>query len=155
VEHTSAGTTQPFVRRVPPAQTAVLLLIVCALAAWNIYGSMSSPVRVFTLVLIAGLLAMVVLALRMYLVADDEGIAVRYLREESWTPWPEVTRIEAVFGVRGGATVRITALDGTHVDVPPSLLQPIKPTGIPRARAQLLDVVRQLEELRSQSGSAG
>jgi hypothetical protein len=94
-------------------------------------------------------LGLAVLALRMYLVVDDDGIAVRYLLRQSWLEWPEIDRIEVVSQVRGADTVRITRLNGTYVEVPPSLLQPSRPTSKPRALAQLNSISNQIEARRS------
>jgi hypothetical protein len=83
------------------------------------------------------------------LVADDEGVAVRYVGRETWLPWSEVQRVETVSSVRGSQTVRFVRRDGTAVNVPPSLLQPAAPTSRPRALAFLNGVVQQLEDRRS------
>jgi hypothetical protein len=135
--------------RVPPYQPALLMLIVCAAAALNIYSHPSQSVRFVTLGFGAIALGLAVLALRMYLVVDDDGIAVRYLLRQSWLEWPEIDRIEVVSQVRGADTVRITRLNGTYVEVPPSLLQPSRPTSKPRALAQLNSISNQIEARRS------
>jgi hypothetical protein len=88
----------------------------------------------------------------MYLVADDDGIAVRHILRASWLPWSEIDRIEVVSGVRGSNTVRLSRRDGTYVDVPPSLLQPSRPTSKPRALAQLNSVSNQIEARRTRRG---
>ncbi len=137
-----------YVRRIHPAQPAVLLLVISALAFVDLYLSPSTGLRVFSLLLIAALLVMVVTSLRMYLVADHEGIAIRFVRDEVWIPWSEIDRIDVATGVRGSGTVRIQRRDGTHADVPPSLLQPLKPTTVPKAMSQLRYVVNALEGLR-------
>jgi len=54
-----------------------------------------------------------------------------------------------VAAVRGSDTVRLVRQDGSYVDVPPSLLQPAKPTSKPRALAQLNSVANQLEARRA------
>ena len=130
--------------RVPPYQPAVLLLLVCAAAGLNIYGHPSATVRMVTLSL--GILAFgfAVVALRMHLIADDDGVAVRRVRREAWLPWPTVADVELI-DIRGASTVRVTRTDGTFVDVPPSLLQPGKPTSKRTAQAQVEHVVRQVK----------
>jgi PH (Pleckstrin Homology) domain-containing protein len=142
-------TDQPLSWRVPPYQPALLMLVVCAVAALNIYGHPSETTRPVTLVLGAAALVMAVLALRMYLEVDDEGVQVRYLVRPAWLPWSEIARIEVVPEVRGSPTVRLVRHDGIYVDVPPSLLQPSKPTSKPRALAQLNSVANQLEARRA------
>ena len=134
--------------RVPPYQPAVLLLIVSGCAAVNLYGHPAGQVRFFTIAMGLAAAGLAVAWLRMYLYVDDEGLEVRFLRAASWVPWSSVERIE-VATVVGGMTVRLTRHDGTHVDVPPSLLHPSRPTSKPRALAQLGGLVRELEERRA------
>lgn len=145
----SAG-TEPgrYVRRIHPAQPAALLLIMSALAYLVLYRHPNTGLRIFSLLLIAALLPMVVTSLRMYLVADSEGIAVRFVRDEVWIPWSDIARIDIASRVRGSSTVRILRRDGTYADVPPSLLQPLKPTSVPKAMAQLRYVINDLESHR-------
>lgn len=143
-----ADESAPLVWRIPAYQPALLLLFVCGCAALNLYGHPSSNVRIFTLAF--GLLALgcAVAALRMHLIADTDGVAVRQLRSEAWTPWPEVAEFVVVHGVRGASTLRMIRTDGSFVDVPPSLLQPSRPTGKQQALAQLDGVLRQLSARR-------
>jgi hypothetical protein len=96
-------------------------------------------------------LAAAVLALRMYLGVDADGVVVRYLRRPVWLPWSQIARVEVAPGVRGSDTVRLVRHDGSYVDVPPSLLQPSVPTSRPRALAQLNSVARQIEARRVRS----
>jgi hypothetical protein len=84
----------------------------------------------------------------MYLVVDDEGVALRYLGRERWLPWPEITEVQVVSGVRGSDTIRFSRADGTFVDGPPSLLQPSRPMGKPAARRRLDGIRRQIESRR-------
>ena len=141
---------QPLSWRVPPYQPALLMLVVCAVAAWNIYGHPSETARALTLVLGAAVLAAAVLALRMYLGVDADGVVVRYFRRPVWLPWSQIARVEVAAGVRGSDTVRLVRHDGSYVDVPPSLLQPSAPTSKPRATARLNGIVKQIEARRTQ-----
>ncbi len=138
----------PLVWRLPPYQPALLILITTAMAAWNIYGHPSSITRLFTIAI--GVVALVVgiAALRMFLVVDDDGIAVRRIVHLQWVEWPDVAEIEVVTHATGGPTIRVSRTDGTYVEVPPSLLQPGTPTSKPRALAKLKDVARQVERRR-------
>jgi hypothetical protein len=138
----------PAVWRVPPVQIAVLILLACPCAAVNLYGHPSAAVRLVTLAAGAASLLAALVSRRMYLVVDEEGIAVRFVRREQWLPWSSVAQIEVVSGVRGSDTVRVTRADRTYVDVPPSLLQPSRPVKKPVARALLGDAVRRMEALR-------
>ncbi len=137
--------------RIPPAQTAILFLVVTACAALNIYWRPSGPVRIFTILLALAALAWAIVGMRMYLAVDDEGVAIRFVGRESWLPWPEIAGIDVVSGVRGAHTIRFTRTDGTHVDVPPSLLQPVKPTKKPVAIARLKSVATELQLRRSRA----
>jgi hypothetical protein len=149
VGDSSADQTEPLCWRVPPAQSALLFLVVCGSAALNLYSRPAAEIRLVTIGL--GLLALgaAICALRMYLVADDQGVGVRYLGRASWTAWSQIERVEVVSGVRGAHTVRLTRRDGSSVTVPPSLLQPTRPTSKPRALAQLKGIARDLETLRT------
>ena len=144
-------TAPPLSWRVPPYQAALLMLVVCAVAAWNIYGHPSQTSRALTLVLGAAVLGAAVLALRMYLGVDSDGVVVRYLRRPVWLAWSEIARVEVVSAVRGSDTVRLVRHDGSYVDVPPSLLQPATPTSKPRARARLNSIAHQIEARRADS----
>jgi hypothetical protein len=135
--------------RISPVQTALLILLACPCLAANIYLHLSGPVRLVTLLIGLGALVLAAATWRMYVVADDEGVAVRYLGREQWLPWSEVDRVEVVSGVRGADTIRFTRTDGTYVNAPPSLLQPSRPTGRPAARRRLQDIQRQFEARRA------
>jgi hypothetical protein len=133
--------------RVPPVLPALTLLVVSATAALNIYSHPTAPARYFTIVLGLVCLGAAVSWLRMSLVANNEGVGVRHLRSEVWTPWPDIDRVEVVSHVRGANTIRIARRNGTFVDVPPSLLQPALPTSKPRARARLDGIAREINAL--------
>ncbi len=142
-----AGST-PAVWRVPTGQVVLLILLACPCAAVNIYWQPPGPLRLVTLAVGAAALVAALVSLRMYLVVDGEGIAVRFVRGEQWLPWSSVAQIEVVSGVRGSDTVRVSRADRTYVDVPPSLLQPSRPVRKPVARTLLRDAVRRIEALR-------
>ncbi len=140
---------QPLSWRVPPYQPALLMLLVCGCAALNIYAHPSQTVRVVTLALAALALGLAALALRMYLGVDSDGVVVRYLLRPVWVGWADLARIEVVSQVRGADTIRFVRQDGSYVDVPPSLLQPAKPTSKPRALARLNGISNQIEARRT------
>ena len=143
---------RPLSWRVSPVQTALLILLACPCAAVNIYAHPSSTVRAVTLIIGAAALVTAFASLRMYLVVDDEGVALRYLTRAQWLPWSEIDRVEIVAGVRGSETIRFVRSDGTFVDTPPSLLQPTKPTGRPAARRMLQDILHRIEARRGDRG---
>jgi hypothetical protein len=116
-----------------------------------LYFHPSSAVRVVLIVVALGALALAAVTRWMFVVVDDEGVAVRYLGREQWLPWTEITEIEVVAGVRGSDTIRFSRADGTWVDAPPSLLQPSRPTGKPAARRRLEEIRRQIESRRVES----
>jgi len=142
-------TAAPLVYRISPVQTALLILVAIPCLAANIYFHLSGPARLITLLIGIGALVLAAVSYRMYLVVDDEGVAVRYLGREQWLPWAEVSDIMLVSGVRGSDTMRFNRTDGTYVDVPPSLLQPSRPTGRPAARRRLEGVLRQVQDRRA------
>lgn len=134
--------------RIPAYQPALLMLVLCAAAALNIYGHPSVAVRIGTLAfgLLCGGLSIV--ALRLQLVADDEGVALRKVLGDHWLPWSQLADLEVVPEVRGAPTVRLNRTDGSYLDVPPSLFQPTKPTSKQRAYGQLEYAARQLRARR-------
>ena len=140
--------SEPLVWRIPAYQPALLMLVLVAAAALNIYAHPSAVVRISTLAigLICGGLA--VAALRLQLVATEDGVAVRQLAGERWLPWSELDQVEVVPNVRGAPTLRLNRLDGSYVDVPPSLLQPTKPTAKHVVMRNLDTVAGQLEQRR-------
>jgi hypothetical protein len=152
VDDSATGEDRRQIWKVPPALPAVTLLLVSGVAALNIYGHPTPPARVFTLALGAVGLGAAISWLRMYLVADDEGVGVRHLRREVWTGWRDIDRVEVVTHVRGANTIRIARRNGNFVDVPPSLLQPALPMSKPRAIARLDGIARQINELGGRAG---
>jgi len=141
--------------RIPSYQPALLVLVLCGAAALNIYAHPPVVVRIPTLVLGVLCGALAIVALRLHLVATDEGISVRQLTGEKWTPWAELADLEVVPELRGAPTIRLNRIDGSYVDVPPSLLQPSKPTAKRLVMRNLDFVVRQLEERRKAARAAG
>jgi Bacterial PH domain len=141
----------PLHRRISPVQVALLILVVCGCAALNIYARPSGPVRVVTLLIGAAALVLALTAMRMFLFVDEEGVELRRFFRVTALSWPDVDRLEIVSGVRGSDTIRFSRTDGTYVDVPPSLLQPSKPTSRPNARRALKDTLRQIEARRTAS----
>jgi hypothetical protein len=153
------GDTDQLVWRIPAYQPALLMLAVVASAALNLYAHPSGTVRIVSLVAGLGCAALAVAGLRLQLVATDDGISVRELLRTHWIEWPQVAGLEVVPNVRGAATVRIHRTDGHPVSVPPSLLQPGKPTSKYLAMRRLEGVARQLEARRQRRrfrpGTAG
>jgi hypothetical protein len=140
--------TDPLIWKVPPWQVAVLFLLVAACAATDIYLRPAGSTALVTgLIGVVGF-GLAVAGMRMYLVVDGEGAAVRFVGAEKWLPWPEVARVEVVSGVRGADTIRFVRTDGSYVNVPPALLQPSAPTSRPSARHRLREVARQIEAYR-------
>jgi hypothetical protein len=139
----------PLTYRIGAGQTAALILVAVACLVPVLYFHTSSAARVVLVLIALAALALAFVSRWMYLVVDDEGVAVRYLGRESWLPWPEVGRIEIVSGVRGSDTIRFFRTDGSSVDTPPSLLQPSRPTGKPAARKRLEETLRRIESCRT------
>jgi hypothetical protein len=138
----------PLVWRIPAYQPALLMLVLCAAAALNIYGHPSLAVRIGTLAVGLACGGLAVIALRLQLVATDDGVALRTALTNSWLPWSQLDDLEVVPEVRGAPTVRLNRVDGSHLDVPPSLFQPSLPTSKQRAMGQLEHAARQLRSRR-------
>jgi hypothetical protein len=138
----------PLIYRIGSGQTAALILVAVACFVPALYFHPSAAVR--SVVIAVGLAALALAAVSrwMYLVVDDEGVALRYLGRERWLPWAEITEVKVVSGVRGSETIRFVRADATFVDGPPSLLQPSRPMGKPAARRRLEDIRRQIESRR-------
>jgi len=134
--------------RIPSYQPAMLMLVLVIAAALNIYAHPSAVIRIPTLAI--GLLCggLAIAALRLQLVATSDGIALRQLFGQQWLPWSELAEVEVVPNVRGAPTVRLNRVDGGYVDVPPSLLQPTKPTSKHVVMRKLDTVAGQLEQRR-------
>ena len=125
----------PLVWRIPPWQPAVLILLATVLLGLVSYGHFSlGPEQMMGLIAAAALVC-AGFALRLLLVADDDGIWVRRVLREQLVEWRDVASVEMT-ALRGSTvTVRITRANGSHVDVPPSLLLPTLPTSIRKVRS--------------------
>ena len=84
------------------------------------------------------------MAMRFLLVADDDGIWVRRLFSEQLVEWPDLSTIDVVQVHANTPTLRITRVSGTHIDVPPTLVQPTLPTGMKKARTLVAAVAQRL-----------
>lgn len=134
----------PLVWRVPSWQPAVLMLLVCAALAVNLYASPSTIVRFITLALGALCLVMAIGSLRMFMVVDQQGIGFRGLLRSHSFDWPDVSQVTVRPSGYNGPTIRITRSDGTYADVPPTLMLPSKPTGTGKTLANLGDIARMI-----------
>jgi hypothetical protein len=141
----------PLAYRIGAGQTAVLIVVAAACLVPALYLHPSAAVRVVLIVIALGALALAAVSRWMFVLVDDEGVAVRYLGREQWLPWPEIVKVEVVSGVRGSDTIRFGLADGTSVDAPPSLLQPSRPMAKPAARRRLEEIRRQIESRRDQA----
>jgi hypothetical protein len=143
---------KPLIWRVSPLQTALLILVASPCAAVNLYLNPSAPVRLVTILIGVAALALAVVSRRMYLAVDEDGVGMRFLRQEHWVPWTDIDTVEIVSGVRGSDTIRFGRKDGTYLDAPPSLLQPSRPTGKPVARRMLRGTLATIESRRPAGG---
>jgi hypothetical protein len=139
-----AHTALPQIWRIPAWQPAALILVATGLIALVMYGHFAIGPGLMMGVIAAAALVGAGVAMRFLLVADDDGIWVRRLFSEQLVEWHEVSSIETVHLHANTPTLRIARTNGTHVDVPPTLLQPALPTGIRKARALVGTVGRQL-----------
>jgi Bacterial PH domain len=114
--------------RIHPGITAGLYLIVCALAAVTIYSPFSPGIRIIVAIFALVFLFGAVGASRIAVVADDEGIAVRTTFTTTWIDWDDVSDIVMTERFGGTLTLRIALRGGGGVNVPPSLVQPTRPS---------------------------
>jgi hypothetical protein len=135
----------PLTWRIPPWQPALMFLIAAGCAAVNAYAHVSVLVRVITVGLGVVALAIGIIAVRLYLVVDDEGIGVRRLGRERSLDWDDISDVSVIERGFDKLTLRITSRDGRYLDVPQSLLMPSRPTGKARVRAQLGDTAREIK----------
>jgi hypothetical protein len=127
---------EPLVWRFPPSLAAAGFLVAAGCAAINLYGHPAAGTRALTLLVGVVALALAVALLRMAFVVDADGLAVRFLVHAAWIPWADVKAV-GLADVRGNETLRIVRHDDTQVDVPPSLLQSVRPMAKNRASARL------------------
>lgn len=118
----------PLVWRIPPWQPALLILVATVLLALDLYGQLSVGALIMTAVIAAAALVGAVFAIRLSLIADEDGIWVRRVFRERVVRWRDLATVEAVYIGRNTMTIRITRKDGKFIDVPPSLLLPTLPT---------------------------
>jgi hypothetical protein len=136
----------PLVWRVPAWQPSVMMLFVCGVVALNLYLSPNTLVRILTIGLGAVAFVSAIEGLRMYLVADRDGVGFRGLLRTHNVDWPDIQSISVRRSGFNGPTLRITRADGSYADVPPSLMLPTKPTGTAKTLAQLGDTARMITE---------
>ena len=121
-----------------------MMLFVCGVVALNLYFSPNTLVRIVTIGLGAVAFVSAIEGLRMYLVADQDGIGFRGLVRTHNVDWPDIQSITVRRTGFNGPTLRITRGDGSYADVPPSLMLPTKPTGTAKTLAQLGDTARMI-----------
>lgn len=131
--------------RIPAYQPALLMLVLVAAAALNIYAHPSVTLRIVSLAIGLGCAGLAVAALRLHLVCTPEAISVQQLRKHEWVEWPELDSVEVVGNVRGAPSLRLNRVDGSYVEVPPSLLQPTKPSSKQAVLARLNQLAAQFE----------
>ena len=136
----------PLVWRVPAWQPSVMMLFVCGVVALNLYLSPNTLVRILTIGLGAVAFVSAIEGLRMYLVADRDGVGFRGLLRTHNVDWPDIQSISVRRSGFNGPTLRITRADGSYADVPPSLMLPTKPTGTAKTLAQLGDTARMITD---------
>ena len=131
--------------RIPAYQPALYMLVVCGAAALNLYGHPSAFIRAMSIIFGVAALCLAVTGLREYLIVRPDGIAVRYVVNETFIPWAEFERAEVVHKVRGADTLRLIRTDRSAVNVPPALLQPSRVTSRALALSQLHGIATRLE----------
>jgi hypothetical protein len=137
--------------RFPPSLAAAGFLVAAGCAALNLYGHPAPGTRALTLLVGVIALALAIALLRMAFVVDADGLAVRFLVRAAWIPWSDVKAV-GLADVRGNETIRIVRHDDTQVDVPPSLLQSVRPMAKNRASARLQGIAVRVRAQQPGSG---
>ena len=140
----------PLVRRIPPWQPALLILVATVLLALDLYGHLSVGALIMTAVIAAAALVGAAFAIRLSLIADEDGIWVRRVFRERVVLWRDLATVEAVYVGRNTMTIRITRRNGSFVDVPPSLLLPTLPTKMRNAHTIVHNLALELSRLAAQ-----
>jgi hypothetical protein len=140
----------PLVWRIPPWQPAALILLATVLLGFDLYGDPGVGALVMTVAIAAAALVGAAFAMRLLLVADDDGIWVRRFFRERLVPWADVAEVQAALVSRNTMTIRISLRQGGHVDVPPSLLLPTLPTKVRNAQTAVHQAAMQLSRVAAQ-----
>lgn len=137
----------PLVWRVPPWQPALLNVVAAVLLVVLFYRTPSAAVTVGLAAGVAIALTGSALATRFLVVADEDGVTVRRVLSRRVLSWPDVLGIEAVTLSGVTMTVRLTCVDKSFVDVPPTLVQPTLPTNVRKAHAAVYARAADLAEV--------
>jgi hypothetical protein len=142
---TPSHTRAPIVYKIPEWQTATVLVLAAVFLFLALHVDLGLFVRILAGMLSLILIAAGVVALRGYLVADDEGIGTRGFVFEQSVHWDDLDNIRVV-GHHGALTLRIIRSDRTGFDVRPALVLPLKPMSTQRARVRLEAMARELRQ---------
>jgi hypothetical protein len=141
---TPSPSRAPIVYKVPEWQTATLFTLAAVSLFLALHVNLGIAVRIMCGMLSVIVIAAGVVAVRSYLVADDEGIGARGVLFEQSVHWADLDRVRVV-GHHGALTLCITRLDGTRFDVRPALVLPLKPMSTQKTRHRLEEMARELE----------
>lgn len=130
--------------RIPVWNIAALILIAAAMAAINLYASPGIAARAITVLAGVAALAVALIAYRMYLVVDEDGVGVRGMWRTESIDWPELADVGIIEHRVNTMRLQLARTDGTVVNVPQSLTTPAKPTSKPVARARLETLGRKI-----------
>ena len=133
----------PIVYKIPEWQTATLFVLAAVFLFLALYVDLGVAVRILAGMMSLLLIVGGVVALRSYLVADDDGIGARGVLSERSVHWEDLDNIRVV-GHHGALTLRIVRSDGTEFDVRPALVLPLKPISVHKARVRLEEMAREL-----------
>ncbi len=139
----AATDTEPLLWHFPPTVTAVAMLVACGCAARALYGHPSLGLIIVMVVVGVAALGIGLTTARLAFWVDDRGLFVRYIRQTQFVDWADLAGV-GLADVRGSETIRILRHNGSAVDVPPSLLQPVLPVTKPRLTARLKVFVSQI-----------
>ena len=144
----------PLVWRIPPWQPAGLIMLATILFALDLYADLSLGPLIMTAAIAVAALVAAAFAIRLALVADDDGIWVRRLFKVQVVPWRDVGAVQATLVSRNTMTIRISRREGGFVDVPPSLLLPTLPTKVPHAQTKVHNLALRLSRLAAEHRTA-
>ena len=130
--------------RVPMWNVAALVLLATGLLALNLFLPLGVGARAVTIAAALGALATAVIAYRMYLVADADGVGVRGVRRSYSITWSQLADVGIVERKINTMHLQLTLTDGTEIPVPQSLTAPGRPVARPTAYRQLQQLGRRI-----------
>lgn len=148
-----SASERPLVLKIPEWQTAALFFLAAVTLFLTIYPILTPIARLGcgfmgVLLALAGLVAV-----RTYLVADDDGIGTRSFLSERSTAWSDLNEI-VVVKHHGAMTLRIMRNDRSGFDIRPALVLPLRPATALTTHSRLEQLARDIKQ-RAPARSSG